>query len=91
MVECSKQSESLFDKVLLKFVSAKRISASVAEKAKLQFSSFHATVVKTNRDAFMAFDKSTDHLDSFLCQFVIGSKFEDLAIVFKKILILYLR
>ena len=60
MVECSEASELMFEKLLTKLVEYKKIKHSVSEQAKFEFSHFMSTLVKENRDEFLAFRKETD-------------------------------
>ena len=86
MVESPEACELLFEKLLMKLVTYK-VSGSVADKAKLQYSNFISTVVKEDRDEFLGFKKETDRLDSFLFKYAVAAKFNDLAEILKIVLI----
>lgn len=72
MVESPEACELLFDRLLMKLVTYKKVSASVADKAKLQYSDFISTVVKEDRDEFLGFKKETDRLDTFLFKYAVS-------------------
>ena len=88
MAESSEEARVYFNKLLMKLVSRKKVTADMADKAKLQYTDFLEKVVKENRDSFLAFNKVTDRLDTFLFQYVLVSKYTDLAEVFRMVLIL---
>ena len=69
-------------------VSLKKVTAAVADIAKIQYTDFVDHVVKENESSFLAFDKVSDRLDSFLFSYVLSTKFCDLAEMFKILLIL---
>ena len=50
----------MFEKLLTKLVEYKKIKPSVADQAKFEFADFMSTLVKENRDEFLAFRKETD-------------------------------
>ena len=53
-------SELMFEKLLTKLVKCKRIKPSAADQAKFNFSHFISTLVKENKDEFLAFQKETN-------------------------------
>ena len=57
MVECLEASELMFEKLLAKLVDYKKLKPSVSDQAKFDFSHFVSTLVKENRDEFLAFRK----------------------------------
>ena len=75
MVECSEGSELMFEKLLTKLVEYKKNKPSVADQAKFEFSRFMSTLVKENRDEFIAFRKETDRLDESFWRY-IRSKYQ---------------
>ena len=50
MVECSETCEILFQKLLEKLVSYKKIVSSIADDAKMEYSWFISTIVKKNNN-----------------------------------------
>ena len=56
MVEFPEKYEYLFDKLLMKLVTYKKLAASVADLAKGEFSKFCETVVVENKEEFLSFD-----------------------------------
>ena len=89
MVECSEACEILFQKLLEKLVSYKKIVPSIADDAKMEYSWFVSTIVKKNSDEFLSFKKEEVCLDVFLWRY-IGAKnqFRKLRNMFSMLLIL---
>ena len=79
----------MFEELLAKLVEYKKLLPSLADQAKLEFSHFLSSLVKENRDAFLAFRMETDRLDECLWRY-IGSthRFSSLSKVLKMLLIL---
>ena len=69
MVEFPEKCEYLFEKLLMKLVTYKKLAASVADLAKGEFSKFCETVLVENKEEFLSFDKDKDRLDYFLWKF----------------------
>ena len=90
MVEFPEKHEYLFDKLLMKLVTYKKLVASVADLAKGEFSKFCETVVVGNKEEFLSFDKDKDCLDYFLWKFTDLKMFAKLQHVIKIVLILSL-
>ena len=90
MVEFPEKHEYLFDKLLMKLVTYKKLVASVADLAKGEFSRFCETVVVGNKEEFLSFDKDKDCLDYFLWKFTDLKMFAKLQHVIKIVLILSL-
>ena len=44
-----------------------------ADSAKLEFPNFLSTSVKESKDSFVKFDKETDRVDFFICQFFLDT------------------
>ena len=60
-----------------------------AESAKLEVPNFLSTAVKESKDSFVKFEKETDHVDFFICQFFLDTnKFAMLRKVLKMLMIL---
>ena len=80
----------MFEKLQTKLVEHKKIKPSVADQAIFEFSHFMSTLVKENRDDFLAFRKETDRLGEFFFCRYIGSKdqFKSLRKLFQIVLIL---
>ena len=89
IVESSRSCELMFEKILEKPVSYKRLPSREADAAKLEFSNFLSTTVKENKDSFVKFDKETDRVDTFIWQFFLDTnKFIMLPKVLKMLMIL---
>ena len=89
MVECSEACEILFQKLLEKLVSYKKIVPSMADDAKMEYSWFVSTIVKKNSDEFLSFKKGEDRLDVLLWRYTgAKSHFSKLRNVFSILLIL---
>ena len=88
MVESPETCKVLFEKMLMKLVSYKKIAASVADSAKGEFTKFCQTVVLDNKEEFSSFDKDKDRLDYFLWKFTDMKMFGKLQNVIKILLIL---
>ena len=89
IVECSEASELMFEKLLTKLVEYKKIKPSVADQAKFEFPDFMSTLVKENRDEFLAFRKETDWLDEFFWRYIESkNQFKSLRNFFQIVLIL---
>ena len=71
MTESQEDCELLFDKMLKKLVSCKKISA-------IEFSMFLKTVVHDNNYEFLSFNKEYERLDLFLWKFTNMKTFNDL-------------
>ena len=56
-VKCSEACEILFQKLLEKLVSYKKIVSSIADDAKMEYSWFASTIVKKNSDEFLSSKK----------------------------------
>ena len=80
----------MFEKLQTKLVEYKKIKPSVADQAIFEFSHFMSTLVKENRDDFLAFRKETDRLGEFFFCRYIGSKdqFKSLRKLFQIVLII---
>ena len=88
MVEFPEKCEYLFDKLLMKLITYKKLAASVADLAKGEFSKFCETVLVENKEEFLSFDKDKDRLDYFLWKFTDLKMYAKLQHVIKIILIL---
>ena len=88
MAECPEICKLLFEKILMKLVSNKKIAASLADLAKREFSKFCHIIVLDNKEEFLSFDKDKDRLDYFLWKFTDVKMFANLQSVFKILLIL---
>ena len=90
MTECPDICELFMEKLLYKLVSYKKISSSLADSAKNQYSKFLKEVVLhvDNKPMFEAFKKEKDRLDTFLCKFMDTPQYRDLWSVVKICLIL---
>ena len=88
MVEFPEKHEYLFDKLLMKLVTYKKLVASVADLAKGEFSKFCETVVVESEEEFLSFDKDKDRLDYFLWKFTDLKMYAKLQHVIKIVLIL---
>ena len=69
LVEFPEKCEYPSDTLLMKLVTYKELTASVADLAKGEFSKFCETVVVGNKEEFLSFDKDKDCLDYFLWKF----------------------
>ena len=91
MVECPEACEILFQKLLERLVSYKKIVPSIADDAKMEYSWFVSVIVKKNSDEFLSFKKEKDRLDVFLWRYIgAKSQFSKLRNVFSMLLILSL-
>ena len=89
MVECPEACEILFQKLLERLVSYKKIVPSIADDAKMEYSWFVLTIVKKNSNEFLSFKKEEDRLDVFLWRYIgTKSQFSKLRNVFSMLLIL---
>ena len=88
MVEFPEKCEYLFDKLLMKLITYKKLAASVTDIAKGEFSKFCETVVVENKEEFLFFDKDKDRLDYFLWKFTDLKMHAKLQHVIKIVLIL---
>ena len=72
MTKCPDICELFIDKLLYKLVSYKKISCSIADSAKQQYSKFVKDVVLhvDNKAKFVSFSKDRDRLDTFMCKFM---------------------
>ena len=83
MVECSEAREILFQKLLEKLGSDKKIVPSIACNAKMEYSWLFSTVVKKNNDEFLSCKKDGDRLDVYLWRYIAAkSQFSRLRNVF---------
>ena len=89
MVESSNEACLLFERLLMKLVSYKRVVPSLADKAKSEYSNFLLSIVGENREQFLSFKMESERLDSFLWNFLGGNvHFENLKKIFNILLIL---
>ena len=65
MEKCSEDCELLFEKLFMKLVGYNKVTPSVVDQAKLEYSFCISTIEKVNIDEFPHFKKETDRLDSF--------------------------
>ena len=83
MVESSEAREILFQKLLEKLGSDKKIIPPIACNAKMEYSWFFSTVVKKNNDEFLSCKKEGDRLDVYLWRYIAAkSQFSRLRNVF---------
>ena len=64
----------MFEKILEKLISYKQLPSREIDAAKLEFSNFHSSTVKENKDYFAKFDKETDRVDTFIWQFFLDTE-----------------
>ena len=90
MTEFWESSMLLFNNLLEKLVSYKRISGACADEAKWQYSHFLNVIVKENKEKFLLFDVDEDRVDAFLMKYLVllPSSFGSLTKVVKTLLIL---
>ena len=89
MLELAQLTLKLLDKMLEILVGLKKTTSAIAMEAKNEYSKFLSSVVKTNKEAFLDYDETKDHLVSFLWKFVgSNSSFRSLWIVTIMILVL---
>ena len=66
MIQPQEINKTLFDKMLMRLVSYNSVSAAVADKAKIVYSSFILNTLKDNKSSFAGSNKSKRQLDMFL-------------------------
>ena len=87
LVEFPEKCEYPSDTLLMKLVTYKELTASVADLAKGEFSKFCETVVFENKEEFLSFDKDKDRLDYFLWKLTDLKMYAKLQHVIKIVLI----
>ena len=88
-VKCSKACKILFQKLLEKLDSYKKIVPSITNDAKMEYSWFVSTIVKKNNNEFLSFKKEEDRVDVFRWRYVgAKSQVSKLRNVFSMLLIL---
>ena len=66
MIQPQEINKTLFGKMLIRLVSYNSVSAAVADKAKIVYSSFILNTLKDNKSSFAGSNKSKRQLDTFL-------------------------
>ena len=89
LAECPEACEILFDKILTKLISYKRITSAVADQSKSGYRKFIKTSVKEKKSEFVNYDKTEQRLDKFYINCIPSSKeFDEMCKIFKMLLIL---
>ena len=88
MLEQPEICEKIFEKILEKLVSYKKILAKDADAAKFEYSNFLTKIVKANKIDFVKFNKSSERVDFFFGKYINRSEYEQMWCVFKLLLCL---
>ena len=86
MLEQPEICEKIFEKILEKLVSYKKILAKDADAAKFEYSNFLTKIVKANKSDFVKFNKTSDRVNVFFGKYINASEYEQMWCVFKLLL-----